>query len=139
MKKYFVYTFKLHFVLFLCLCLFVPLSVCLSVLCLSQTFLIHLFLFSFSHSLLQIFHATNDTEGKLSNGELIGRATGLVAGVFIFYLLEIVLHTLVIAATKKSSINNNQSSNNFPDEDPLVIGQEEGIEAFFKVYSHKNK
>ena len=50
-----------------------------------------------------------------------------------------VLHALVIVATKKSSININRSSNNFPDEDPLVIGQEEGIEAFFKVYSHKNK
>ena len=36
---------------------------------------------------------------------------------------EMVLHALVIVATKKSSININRSSNNFPDEDPLVIGQ----------------
>ena len=63
-------------------------------------------------------HDHDHDDDDISHNEVIWKATGVVAGVFIFYLIELVLHMLMDSTTKKAK---NTKPRNEGDKAPLVV------------------
>ena len=65
----------------------------------------------------------HDDDDELSESEVIWKATGIVAGVLIFYFLELILHTFMDSARKKNDklkLTSGEHKGN-GDQSPLIV------------------
>ncbi|XP_019849664.1 PREDICTED: zinc transporter ZIP6-like isoform X1 [Amphimedon queenslandica] len=74
-----------------------------------------------------IFHISHDhphdndhVQGEITHNEAIWKATGIAAGVFAFYLLELILHSLINTAAKKNKTEAIVRSAIVGDRRPLI-------------------